>query len=171
MSGREAEGVEGLNGEREVTQAEDKRFRTQLSRAERDISRKIDPGSRALVIVAVMLVLILSSLLPWIGSASGWEVLLGRSDPALQVDLLPWLFSLNSSIAGVLVSALALTTRIWTVSWVAAMTCSLVSVEGLVAIWARQTVPQAGPSIGLVLAVISMVVLASQWLPIAFSRS
>lgn len=146
------------------------RFPSELADVEREFARKIDPGSRALVIAGVMLVLVVCSLLPWIGDATGWQVLLGRTAPALQVDLLPWLFSLNSTIAGILVSALALTTRIWAVSWVAAMACSLVSIEGLIAIWARQTVPQAGPSIGLVLAVICMFVLASQWLRIAFSR-
>ena len=81
------------------------------------------------------------------------------------------LFSINSTIAGLLLSAIALTTRRWALAFVAAMGCTIVSFEGLVAIWSRQTVPQAGPSFGLVLAVISMFVLAIQWLRIAWSRS
>lgn len=148
----------------------DREFRAELSRAEREMSSRIDPGRRALVISAVMLVLVLSAVLPWIGSASGWEVLTGQADPALNISLLPRLFSINSTIAGVLLSALALTTRRWALAWVAAMACTIVSFEGLVAIWSRQTVPQAGPSFGLVLAVLSMAVLAFQWLRIAWSR-
>ncbi len=148
----------------------DREFRAELSRTEREIGSRIDPGRRAVVIAAVTLVLVVSSVLPWIGGASGWEIMTGQADPALNVGLLPRLFSINSGIAGILLSALALTTRRWALAWVAAMACTLVSFEGLVAIWSRQTVPQAGPSIGLVLAVLSMVVLAVQWLRIAWSR-
>lgn len=148
----------------------EREFRTELSRAEQDLGRRIDPGRRALVIAGTMLVLVLCWLLPWIGGASGWQVLMNRADPTLQVGLLPWLFSINSGIAGILISALALTTRRWAMSFVAAFTCSVVTLEGLIAIWARQTVPQAGPSVGLVIAVICMFVLAGQWLRIAWSR-
>lgn len=148
----------------------EREFRAQLSESERDLSRRIDPGPRALVIVGVMLVLALCSLLPWIGGASGWQILVGRADPALRVDMLPWLFSVNSGIAGILLSTLALTSRRWAMSFLAAMACSVVALEGIIAIWSRQTIPEAGPSVGLVLAVISMFVLAGQWLRIAWSR-
>ena len=100
------------------------------------------------------------------GDATGWQVLTGEADPALNVGLLPWLFAVNSSVAGILLGALALATRRWAMAWVAAMACVVVSFEGLVAIWSRQTAPQGGPAIGLVLAVISMFVLAVQWLRI-----
>ncbi|MDR7303130.1 Rv2732c family membrane protein [Haloactinomyces albus] len=148
----------------------EREFRAQLSRTERDLGRSIDPGQRALVITGVMLVLVLCSLLPWIGGASGWQVLVDRVDPAMNVGLLPRLFSINAGIAGILLSALALTTRRWAASFVAAFACSVVALEGLIAIWARQTVPQAGPAVGLVIAVICMFVLAGQWLRIAWSR-
>jgi hypothetical protein len=131
---------------------------------------RIDPGARAIVIAAVMLVLVLCSVLPWVGSATGWQILAGQADPSLDIGLLPRLFSINSTIAGVFLSAVALTTRRWAFAFVAAAGCGIVSFEGLVAIWSRQTVPQAGPSFGLVLAVISMFVLAIQWLRIAWSR-
>lgn len=143
---------------------------TQLSMAERDIGRTFDPGARAFFIIGVMLVLVASWVLPWIGSATGWQVLVGRTDPALEVDLLARLFSINSTAAGILLGTLALTTRRWAVAFVAAMGCSIVALEGIMAIWSRQTVPQAGPAIGLILAVICMFVLASQWLKIAWSR-
>lgn len=156
--------------ESETSRPGDPGFSASLARSERDIARGIDPGARALVIVGVMLVLVLTSVLPWVGSASGWQVLAGRADPELEISLLPRLFSINATIAGVLLGALALVTRRWALAWLAAMTCSVVTVEGVIAIWSRQTVPQAGPSIGLVLAVISMAVLAAQWLRIAWSR-
>lgn len=131
---------------------------------------RIDPGRRAVVIAGVMLVLVVSSVLPWVGDATGWQILAGQAAPALDVGLLPRLFAINSTIAGILLSAVALTTRRWAFGFIAAMGCGIVSFEGLIAIWSRQTVPQAGPSFGLVIAVISMVVLAIQWLLIAWSR-
>ncbi len=148
----------------------DREASAELSRTERELSRRFDPGSTALVIVGVMLVLALCSVLPWVGRATGWEILLGQADPGLNIGLLPRLFSINSTIAGILLSTLALTTRWWPLSWAAAMGCGMVSLEGLLAIWSRQTNAVAGPSFGLVLAVISMFVIASQWLRIAWSR-
>lgn len=158
------------DGADHVTNAAEQDFRAQLARAERDIGRRIDPGTRALVIVGVMLVLMATSVIPWIGAATGWQVLVGDTAPVLQVDLLPRLFAINATIAGVGLGALALTTRRWALAFLAAMACSVVALEGVIAIWARQTVPAAGPSVGLVIAVVSMFVLASQWLRIAWSR-
>ncbi|WP_249124659.1 Rv2732c family membrane protein [Saccharopolyspora erythraea] len=142
----------------------------ELARTERELLRRFDPGSRALVIAGVMLVLVLSSVLPWIGGAAGWQVLVGQADPALHVGLLPRLFSINSTIVGIAVGALALVTRRWAIAWVAALAGVVVSFEGVIAIWSRQTVPNAGPGIGLVLAVVCMFVLAIQWLRIVWSR-
>ncbi|RCW44019.1 hypothetical protein DFQ14_105164 [Halopolyspora algeriensis] len=170
LSERGAGESQKQDGEGHVPHTAEQDVRAQLSRAERDLGRRIDPGRRALVITGVMLVLVLCSLLPWIGGATGWQVLVGSADPALNVGLLPRLFAINSGIAGVLISTLALTTRRWALSFVAALACGVVALEGLIAIWARQTVPQAGPSVGLVLAAICMFVLVGQWLRIAWSR-
>ncbi|GAB3281111.1 Rv2732c family membrane protein [Parasphingorhabdus pacifica] len=145
--------------------------RQQLPKAERELLRRIDPGKRALVIAAVMLVLVSSSLMPWIAAAPGWQVLSGQADPALDVGLLPRLFAINSGIAGVGIGAVALVTRRWALAFLAAFTSGIVSFEGLIAIWSRQTTPHAGPSFGLALAVLCMLVLAIQWLRIAWSRS
>jgi hypothetical protein len=161
------------NGDEPDAQQEptaERAFREELSKTERELLRRIDPGTRAVVIAAVMMVLVLSAVLPWVGAASGWHILLGQADPALKIGLLPRLFAINSTIAGVLVGALALATRRWAVAWVAAMACVIVSFEGLIAIWSRQTVQAEGPSIGLVLAVVSMFVLAIQWLRIVWTR-
>lgn len=144
--------------------------RRQLSRAEREILSRIDPGARAVVIATVMLVLVISSLLPWVGDATGWQVLVGRADPELDIGVLPWLFSLNSTIIGLGFGTLALVTRRWTIAWLVAVGSIVVTFEGVIAIWSRQTAPEHGPSFGLVLAVISMVVLTSQWLRVVWSR-
>ena len=137
---------------------------------ERERLRRVDPGPRALLIAGVILVLVLTSVLPWIGGASGWQVLTGQADPALHVGLLPRLFSINSTIVGIAVGALALATRRWAIAWIAALAGVVVSFEGVIAIWSRQTVPNAGPGIGLILAVVCMFVLAITWLRIVWSR-
>ncbi|PRW65029.1 hypothetical protein CEP50_00365 [Actinopolyspora mortivallis] len=159
--------------ENEVEQSERRDFRTASPGSDRAAGRWIDPGGRALVIVGVMLVLVLTAVLPWIGGASGWQVIAGQADPVLEVGLLPRLFSINATVAGVLLGALTLATRRWPVAWITAMACSVVTVEGVIAIWSRQTVPPGqpgGPSFGLVLAVVAMAVLAVQWLRIVWSR-
>lgn len=145
--------------------------RQQISASEREVLRRVDPGARALVIAAVMLVLVGSSLLPWIGGAAGWQILAGQADPALDVGLLPRLFAINSTIVGVGLGALALATRRWGLAFLAAITSVVVSFEGMIAIWSRQTTIHAGPSFGLIIAVVSMFVLAIQWLRIAWSRT
>lgn len=149
---------------------QDRADRQSLSKAERDLLRRIDPGSTAVTIAAVILVLIVSSLLPWIGDSTGLEILLGQADPALDVGLLPRLFALNATIVGVLIGALALTTRRWAIAWVAGMAAIIVSFEGMIAIWSRQTAPIGGPSWGLVLAALCMVVLAVQWIRVVLTR-
>jgi hypothetical protein len=141
------------------------------ARTEREVLRRIDPGTRALVIASVMLVLILCSVLPWVGGAAGWEVLTGQADPALNIGLLPRLFAINSTIVGIGLGALALITRRWVAAFLAGLAGVVVAFEGLIAIWSRQTSGHAGPSIGLVLAVVCMVVLAVQWMRIVWSRS
>lgn len=169
LSGGSTEGQQPEDQPR-VSQA-GREYRQRLSEDERESLRRIDPGMRALVIAGVMLVLVASSLMPWIGGAVGWQVLAGQADPKLDVGLLPRLFAVNSSIVGLLLGALALATRRWALAFLAAVTSVVVSFEGMVAIWSRQTAPFGGPSFGLVLAVICMVVLAVQWLRIAWSRS
>ncbi|MEU6127898.1 hypothetical protein ABZ805_01885 [Saccharopolyspora sp. NPDC047091] len=144
--------------------------RQERARSERELLRRIDPGSTAVVIAGVILVLVASSLLPWIGDATGLQILLGHADPALQVGLLPRLFSINATIVGVLIGSLALVTRRWAVAWVAGMAAIIVSFEGMIAIWSRQTTPAGGPSWGLVLAALCMVVLAVQWLRVVLTR-
>lgn len=145
-------------------------MRDNADREQRDLLRRIDPGARALVIASVMLVLVLCSLLPWTGDAAGWEVLTGQADPKLDIGLLPWLFALNSTVVGLGFGTLALISRRWVVAFVAGLAGVVVSFEGIMAIWSRQTSGQHGPAIGLVLAVLCMAVLAVQWIRVLWSR-
>ncbi|MGW3472168.1 Rv2732c family membrane protein [Saccharopolyspora sp. NPDC000995] len=145
--------------------------RRALTGSEREVLRRIDPGTRAMVIASVMLVLVLCSLLPWVRGAAGWEVLMGQADPALKIGLLPRLFAINSTIVGIGLGALALITRRWIFAFLAGLAGVVVTFEGVIAIWSRQTSGAEGPSIGLLLAVACMAVLAVQWMRIVWSRS
>ncbi|MBQ0923222.1 Rv2732c family membrane protein [Saccharopolyspora endophytica] len=135
-----------------------------------EVLRRFDPGAKALVIATVMLALVVSSLLPWAGGSPGYEVLTGHADPSLKVGLLPRLFAINSAIVGLGFGALALITRRWGAAFLAGVAGLVVTFEGMIAIWSRQTSGQAGPGVGLVLAVICMAVLAIQWMRIVWSR-
>lgn len=139
-------------------------------KARGEVLRRFDPGAKALVIATVMLVLVVSSLLPWVGGSPGWEVLTGQADPALKVGLLPRLFAINSTIVGLGFGALALITRRWGAAFLAGVAGVVVAFEGMIAIWSRQTSGQGGPGVGLVIAVACMVVLAIQWMRIVWSR-
>lgn len=147
-----------------------RQYQQQISQAEREALRRIDPGARALAIVATMLVLVASSLLPWIGGVPGWKVLAGQADPALEVGLLPRLFAFNAIIAGVVLGALTLATRRWALAFLTAFASGIVSFEGLVSIWSRQTASEGAPALGLIIAVICMLALVFQWVSIAWSR-
>ncbi len=148
----------------------ERRTTRELSRAEKDVLRHVDPGRRALAIAVVMLVLVLSWVLPWIGTATGWQVLIGQTAESLDVGLLPHLFAINATIVGLGLSALTLITRRWALAFLTGVLGAVVSLEGVVAIWSRQTNPQEGPGVGLVLAAMCMIVLAVQWVRIMWSR-
>jgi hypothetical protein len=124
------------------------------------------------VIAGAVFVLIVGLVLPWMGGASGVEVLLGQDDATGKASWVPRLFATTSIGFGVLASALALITRRWVLTWVCALGGWFAAVDGVLAIWSRQSAgPGAsGPGIGLVIAAIAMVVIASLWLRTAWSR-
>ncbi|WP_216208101.1 Rv2732c family membrane protein [Amycolatopsis aidingensis] len=133
-------------------------------------ARTVEFGRRGFVIAVGTFVLILSLLLPWAGDHVGWQVLAG------EAGWIPRLFATTSTGFGILASALALITRRWWLAWVCAVGGWFASVDGLLAIWSQQSAPATGvagdgPGIGMVIAVITTIVLAAQWLRTAWSRS
>jgi hypothetical protein len=134
------------------------------------MERRTDPGPTAVTVAVGVLVLLATLALPWVGSTLGWEVLAG-TEPTL--GLLPRLFAFTALGFGVVGSALALSTRWWALAWVCAVGCGFSVVDGVWAIWSRQTVVLDGgdgPGFGLVLAVLTVVVLAASWVRIALRR-
>jgi len=141
----------------------------ELAEAERRVVRRVEPGTTALPIAVAVLLLLVSSMLPWTAGVAGWSVLAGLDD----VGVLPRLFTITAVTFGVLGSAVALATRQWAAAFVCAVGCGFSVVNGVWAIWSRQVgVPQggAGPGIGLVLAVLAMVVLTACWVRVAGRR-
>jgi hypothetical protein len=114
--------------------------------------------------------LIVGLLLPWIDGTVGWQVLAGQTDEAI-----PRLFAATSTGFGVVASILALATRRWWLAWVCAIGGWFGFVDGMLAIWSQQSSAASGaagggPGIGLVIAGITMAVLAAQWMRVAWSR-
>jgi hypothetical protein len=145
-------------------------LRAEIDAVERAALRRVDPGVRAAVIAGAIMVLLLAIILPWVGDASGWDVLKGTANPVDRVGLLPRMFGGVALGLGVGLSMLALITRRWGLVWASALGCTYCVLDGVWAIWSRQTVHGPGPGIGLVLAVLAMAVLAVQWLRVALSR-
>jgi hypothetical protein len=139
--------------------------------AERRAARSVDLGGRAVVIAVAVFVLIVGQILPWMAGATGFDVLLGTGsgDAVGKASMVPRLFAATSLVFGVLASALALTTRRWVFTWVGALGGWLASVDGVLAIWSRQS-SHGDLGIGLVIAWVATVVIASQWLRTAWSR-
>ena len=79
----------------------------ELAEAERRVVRRVEPGTTALPIAVAVLLLLVSSMLPWTAGVAGWSVLAGLDD----VGVLPRLFTITAVTFGVLGSAVALATR------------------------------------------------------------
>jgi hypothetical protein len=146
-------------------------LRAEIDEVERSALRRIDPGGRAAVISGAIMVLLLAVTLPWVGQANGWDVLSGVVNPVDRIGLLPRMFGAVALASGIGLSVLTLVTRRWALAWASALGCTYAVLDGVWAIWSRQTAHGAGPGIGLVLAVLAMAVLAGQWLRLALSRT
>jgi hypothetical protein len=134
------------------------------------VEQRIDPGTTAFTVSIAMLVLMVSLVLPWTGSAAGWEILAGIQ----TFGLLPRLFTFTSLGFGLVVGSLALATRWWGLAWLAAAGSAVSVITGVWAIWSRQTgvlTGGTGPGIGLILAVLTMIFLVACWARIAFRRA
>ncbi|HEY0451316.1 hypothetical protein [Actinophytocola sp.] len=146
-------------------------LRDEIDGVERRAARSVELGGRAVVIAVAVFVLIVGQILPWMDGATGWDVLLGTGsgDAVGKASMVPRLFAATSVLFGVLASALALTTRRWALTWVCALGGWFASVDGVLAIWSRQS-SGGDLGIGLVIAEIAMVAIAIQWFRTAWSR-
>lgn len=162
-------GGDGPNGvEREVPE-ELLELNQQLQGVERRVEQRIDPGGLSLGITAAMVVLIVALILPWTGDALGWEILSGTR----VFGALPRLFTFTSLGFGLVASALALALRWWALAWLTAVGCGISVINGVWAIWSRQTgviTGGTGPGIGMVLAVAAVIVLTALWVRVAGRR-
>jgi uncharacterized membrane protein len=153
-----------------VTDPEDE-LRREIDQVERQIARKVDLDGRAVVIAVAVFVLIVGLVLPWFGGAAGYEVLLGTgpAESTGRASMVPRLFAATSLLFGVLASAVGLITQLWAVTWVAALGGWFASVDGVLAIWSRQS-SRGDLGLGLVIAEVAMVVIAAHWFRVAWSR-
>jgi len=141
----------------------------ELAGVARRVEHRIDPGVAAVVAAVGVLGVVGGLLLPWVGSTTGWQLLVG----AEYLGPLPRLFTITATAFGLLTSVLALTTRFWALAWVSAVGCGIATVNGIWAIWTRQTGALEGvegPGPGLILAAVAMVVLTFTWARIALQR-
>ena len=149
-------------------------FKGDLEAAERRVAREIDPGSRALTIAIVVVVLLVTFVLPHAGGARGLDVVTG-SDAATSngIALPSQVFSWIVLVFSVGFSMLALLTRRWALAWVALAGSAVASFLGMLAVWSRQTAPEGypGPGVGLVVAWLAVIVLAYNWARVVLSRS
>lgn len=146
----------------------DDQLRDEIDEVGRRAARTVELGSRAMVISVAVFVLLVGLILPWMNGSSGLEVLIGQETG--KASMVPRLFAATSVLFGVVASALTLTTRRWVFAWVGAAGGWFASVDGLLAIWSRQSSGTA-PGIGMVIAVVAMVAIAIQWFRIAASRN
>jgi hypothetical protein len=147
-------------------------LRDEINAVEKKAIRTVDLGARAVVISAAVLVLLIGLLLPWLPNAdgdwaNGWQVLLGQVEG--RAGIVPRLFAATSAGFGVLASMIALITRRWGMTWICALGGWFASVDGVLAIWSRQS-SAGSPGIGLIVAEIAMVVIAALWFRTAWSR-
>jgi hypothetical protein len=142
---------------------------TELAGVARRVERRIDPGMAALVAAVGVLAVVGGLLLPWVGSATGWQILVG----AVNLGPLPRLFTITATLFGLVASTLALTTRLWALAWVAAVGSGIATVNGVWAIWTRQSGALEGiegPGPGLILAAVACAMLTFTWAKISLQR-
>ena len=150
-----------------MTDSED-HLREEIDEVGRRASRTVELGGRAVVIAVAVFVLLVGLVLPWMNGASGLEVLIGQETG--KASMVPRLFAATAVLFGVIASALTLITRRWVLAWVGAAGGWFASVDGMLAIWSRQSSGTA-PGIGMIIAVVAMVAIAIQWFRTAASRN
>lgn len=146
-------------------------LRAELDEVEHRVATHAEPGRWVMTIAVAAFALLVAVALPWVGDNSGWEVLLGQlDDETNRVGLLPRLFAASSLLFGVLLGAVTVFVRRWELVWLCSFGCAFSVVHAIWAVWSRQTSGDSGPGPGLVLATLSIIVLAATWVWLAFSR-
>lgn len=143
-------------------------LREEIDEVGRRASRTVELDSRAMVISIAVFVLLIGLILPWMNGSSGLEVLIGQETG--KASMVPRLFAATATLFGVFASVLTLITRRWFFAWVGAAGGWFASVDGLLAVWSRQSSGNA-PGIGLILTLVAIVVIAVQWFRTAASRA
>jgi hypothetical protein len=149
-------------------------FKKDIDAAERRVAGEIEPGGRALVVAILVFVLLGSFALPHTGDARGFDALIGGPTAAKAAISLPSrVFSWLALVFSVGFSMLALLTRRWALAWVALAGSAVASVEGMFAVWSRQTAATGhpGPGIGLFVAWIAVILLTFHWGRVVWSRT
>lgn len=152
-------------------------YHEDLAAVERKIAGEIDPGYRAMVVAGAVFALLLTLVLPHAGHTRGLDILFSDDTAAADhIGLPSRVFQWFVLIFGIGFSSLALLTRRWTFAWIAVAGTAVGSVFGILSIWHRQTpgignYRGAGPSFGLILGAIAMIVLTFHWLKVVWSRT
>jgi hypothetical protein len=148
-----------------------------LARLDKELSRvrswpRLEPGLGAVVVAVAVMLLLGAIALPWVGGTSGWSMLITGGPQMPGFRGLPRLFAGTAVFFGVIGSATALLTRLWAVGWACALGCGFSVVNGLWAIWSRQTAPAGtpGPGLGLILTLLAMILLSALWVRLAWTR-
>lgn len=149
-------------------------YKAELEAAERKVAGEIDPGLRGVVVAVLVFILVLSFVLPHAGDARGVDVLIGDDKAvAVRAALPSRIFTWLALVFGIGFSMLALLTRRWTLAWIAAAGTAVSIPIGMLAIWSRQTAThgEPGPGIGLILAWITVILLAFHWVRVVWTRT
>ena len=149
-------------------------YRSELEAAERRVAGEIEPGARGLAVAILVFVLAVTFILPHTGSVRGVDVLVA-DDRAISAGIaLPSrIFTWLSLIFGIGFSMLALTTRRWTLAWIALAGSAIACAIGMLAVWSRQTAAEGlpGPGIGLILGWLTVILLTFHWARVVWTRT
>lgn len=166
-----------------------KGFQKDFERAEKKVSGEVDPGMRAVALAALIVLTLLALFLPQTGSVNGWEVL-ANSGSAIEEGSAPTgrIFVWMVLIFGGLTGMLALLTRRWWLTLITAAGSAVSVFFAVLAVWSRQTisysltdaeraaqlVPEgelSGPGIGMYVLGVLMLVLAYNWVRVAWTKT
>jgi hypothetical protein len=149
-------------------------YRAEIEAAERRVAGEIEPGARGIVVAILVFVLVVSLILPHTGSVRGLDVLFADENAISAGIALPSrIFTWLSLVFGIGFSMLALTTRRWTLAWIALAGTALASALGMLAVWSRQTAADGlpGPGIGLIVGWLTVIVLTFHWARVVWTRT